>query len=191
MSRAHSALVGTVIRIAQCMGLHRDGDVYQLPPIETHIRRLIWHEICFLDLRTCEAQGPQPSIRKEEYDTKVPLDVDDVDLMKPGRIKPTGRWTDATYAIIRFRATEMHRVAWVDRPRVEKKQISLIHILRKIENWRKSMEEKYFKIIDDRVPIQRLGKFIMKLLTCRLHVMVLHRYLLGAPQKIPDRFRQL
>ncbi|TKA78392.1 hypothetical protein B0A55_04715, partial [Friedmanniomyces simplex] len=81
VSRAHSALVGTAIRLAECMGLHRDGTFYSMSPVEVHVRRLVWHQLCFLDLRTCEATGPRPQIRPGDYDTRFPLNVDDSDLL--------------------------------------------------------------------------------------------------------------
>ncbi|OAF57587.1 hypothetical protein VC83_04854 [Pseudogymnoascus destructans] len=34
------------IRMAECMGLHRDGETYGLNPIETQVRRLIWYQLC-------------------------------------------------------------------------------------------------------------------------------------------------
>ena len=64
VSRAHSVLVGAAIRMAECMGLHRDGETYGMNPLETQVRRLIWYQLCFLDIRTCEAQGPRPTIRR-------------------------------------------------------------------------------------------------------------------------------
>ncbi|KAF2738219.1 fungal-specific transcription factor domain-containing protein [Polyplosphaeria fusca] len=82
VSRAHSALTGTCIRLAECMGLHRDPALYTSNPIETHVRRLVWFQICFLDIRTCEATGPRPQIRREEYDTYFPLNVDDLEKKK-------------------------------------------------------------------------------------------------------------
>ena len=30
-------------------------------------------QLCFLDIRTCEATGPRPQIHKEDYDTRLPL----------------------------------------------------------------------------------------------------------------------
>ncbi|PGH04644.1 hypothetical protein AJ80_08478, partial [Polytolypa hystricis UAMH7299] len=56
ISRAHSTLVGTAIRLAECMGFHRDPEEYGLGAIETHVRRMIWYQICYLDLRTSEMQ---------------------------------------------------------------------------------------------------------------------------------------
>ncbi|KAI9848020.1 MAG: hypothetical protein M1838_000666 [Thelocarpon superellum] len=188
VSRAHSALVATAIRVAQCMGLHRDGQNYGLSPVEIHVRRLIWHQVSFLDLRTCEAQGPAPIIHSDEYDTKIPYNLDDADVQLQ---QNSEKWTDATFSIIRFECTEIHRVIWTDRPRLEKKKISLTHTLAKIEAFRKKMDERVGKILNPRIPIQKCARVVLVLMISRLYVMVLHRYLLSAPHKIPDRFREL
>jgi hypothetical protein len=116
--------------MAECMGLHRDGEAYGMNPLETHVRRLIWHQLCFLDIRTCEAQGPRPTIRRDDFDTKLPLNIDDIDVHATG--KPpiwTHRWTDATFSLIRFEINEMMRTIWVDRPRIERRKISLTAVL--------------------------------------------------------------
>ncbi|MCJ1362752.1 hypothetical protein MMC16_001858 [Acarospora aff. strigata] len=192
MSRAHSALCGTAIRIAECMGLHRDGTEYGLSPVETHVRRLIWYQLCFLDLRTCEAQGPRPGIRKDEYDTQFPLNVDDVDLEKyPPARKSSDRWTDMTLSLIRMEVNEMHRVVWVDRVRLEKKKTSLTAILAKVEKFQRDMKEKYLPMIDERVPIQHYGRLLLDVLYYRMHIMILHRYHNSVSTRIPDRLRQI
>lgn len=96
--------------MAECMGLHRDGSAYGMNPLETHVRRLVWYQLCFLDIRTCEAQGPRPSMRREEFDTKLPLNVNDIDLHATGKV-PTAadHWTDATFCLMRFEINEMMR----------------------------------------------------------------------------------
>lgn len=116
ISRSHSVLVGAAIRMAECMGLHRDGETYGLNHLETHVRRLIWYQLCWLDIRTCEAQGPKPSIRKDDFDVRMPLNVDDIDIRATGP-PPTSSdiWTDSTATVMRFELTEMNRVVWVDR----------------------------------------------------------------------------
>ncbi|KAL8998361.1 MAG: hypothetical protein Q9169_002574 [Polycauliona sp. 2 TL-2023] len=192
ISRSHSALVGTALRIAECMGLHRDGTEYGFGPIETHVRRLIWYHICFLDIRTCEAQGPRPHIRSDEFDTQFPLNVDDEEL--EALDAPTisaSRWTDMTLTLIRMEANEMCRVVWVDRQRLEKKKISLTAVLGKIENFRKTMKDKYIQYINDNIPVQHLGRQICEIITLRMHIMVLHRYHNSVSYQIPDRLRQI
>ena len=48
-----------------------------LTPLQRHVRSLLWYQICFLDFKTAEAQGPHPSIRADDFDIALPLNVDD------------------------------------------------------------------------------------------------------------------
>ena len=175
------------------MGLHRDGKYYGLSPIETHVRRLIWHQICFLDIRTCEAQGPQPSIHKDDYDTEIPLNVDDTDLHPYTTEQPVSStsWTEMTFSLIRFECNDLHRTMWRDRLRLEKKKTSLTTVLGKIETFRRRMEETYGSMCDERIPLQKAGKIIMSLMINKAFIMVLHRYHSSVSSIIPDRLLKM
>ena len=192
ISRAHSVLVGVAIRVGELMGLHRDpADTYGLTPLESHTRRTVWYQLSFLDMRTNEAQGPRPYIRREDFDTKFPFNVNDVDLLSPNPIDSDTAWTDMTFSRMRFECNEMHRVIFNDRTRLDKKQVSLTHILGKIESFRRAMEAKYHPIFNIRVPIQYYGRLVMNILLLRMHISVLHRYHAHASVRIPDRLRQI
>ncbi|KAG9246582.1 hypothetical protein BJ878DRAFT_274233 [Calycina marina] len=192
ISRAHSVLLGAAIRMGECMGLHRDGETYGMNPLETHIRRLIWYQLCFLDIRTCEAQGPRPTIHRENFDTKFPLNVDDADLHPYGLAPvPADRWTDMTFTLMRFEANEMMRTIWVDRPRIERQKISLTAVLTKIETFKKSQAAKYDHMLDEHLPIQKYAKTVKALLMGRFHTMVLHRYHNSVVSPMPERLRTL
>ena len=170
------------------MGLHRDGTGYSLGSVETHVRRMIWYQLCFLDIRTCEAQGPRPGIREDEFDTRFPLNVNDVELESPNPpIESATRWTDMTLSLIRWECVEMHRVVWFDRPRLEKKKITLTAALGKVENFRRTMKEKYLPMIDDSIPIQHEGRLLLEILTLRMHAMLLHKYHNSVSQTIPGK----
>ncbi len=180
------------IRLAECMGLHRDGTHYGLSPVEVHIRRLIWYQLCFLDLRTCEATGPRPQIRKEDYDTRFPLNVDDAEL--EASTTPTedaSRWTEMTIARIRFECNEMHRTIWVERARIARKKSSLTSLLTKIEDFRAATEKKYMPLIDCSTPLGLLAYFTYGILSFRMHVMALSHYITRPRHSVPDRFRRL
>ncbi|KAI0548303.1 hypothetical protein F4679DRAFT_325810 [Xylaria curta] len=194
VSRAHSVLVGAAVRMAECMGLHRDGETYGLTPLETHVRRLVWHQLCFLDIRTCEAQGPKPVIRREDYDTKLPVNCNEEDLVATvGALspEPSDSWTTNTLSLIRFEINEMMRAVWVDRRRLETRRTTLTAVLIKIENFRRRMSEKYDHLLDVSSPLQRYAKCVMYLLTCRLHVMVLHPYYANVATPMPPRLSHL
>ncbi|KAH8675697.1 hypothetical protein BX600DRAFT_507913 [Xylariales sp. PMI_506] len=192
VSRAHSVLVGSAVRMAECMGLHRDGEAYGLTPLETHVRRLIWHQLCFLDIRTCEAQGPKPVIRREDYDTKLPVNCGEEELTDAAAPpEPSERWTTSTLALIRFEINEMMRIIWLDRRKLENRRTTLTAVLTKIESFRRRMSEKYDHLLDVSEPLQRYAKCVMYLLTYRLHVMVLHPYHSNAAHPMPPRLSSL
>ncbi|KAI0176174.1 hypothetical protein GGR52DRAFT_571143 [Hypoxylon sp. FL1284] len=192
VSRTHSVLVGAAVRMAECMGLHRDGEAFGLTPLETHVRRLIWHQLCFLDIRTCEAQGPKPAIRRDDYDTKLPLNCDDDDFTRAVTPpEPSASWTSNTLAIIRFEINEMMRTLWLDRRRVEMRKMTLPSVLIKIEGFRRYVLEKYGGLMDVTQPIQRYAKCVMDLLISRLPVMVLHAYHSKAAPHLPPELNQL
>ncbi|KAI1090419.1 hypothetical protein F5B19DRAFT_484593 [Rostrohypoxylon terebratum] len=192
VSRAHSVLVGAAVRMAECMGLHRDGDAYGLTPLETHVRRLIWHQLCFLDIRTCEAQGPKPVIRRDDYDTKLPINCNEGELTHAAAPPESAdEWTTNTLPSIRFEINEMMRIIWIDRRRLETHRTTLTAVLSKIENFRRRMSEKYDHLLDVTQPIQRYAKCVMYLLTYRLYIMVLHPYHSNAANPMPPRLNQL
>lgn len=78
----HAAWVlnGVVIRIAQKMGLHRDGELLGLSPFDTEMRRRLWWQIIMLDAKYAMQSGLSHSLLPRCWDTKEPRNVNDVDL---------------------------------------------------------------------------------------------------------------
>ncbi|KAH6637584.1 hypothetical protein C7974DRAFT_422587 [Boeremia exigua] len=204
VSRAHSALTGTCIRLAECMGLHTDPSVYSTSPIECQVRRLIWHQICFLDLRTCEATGPRPQIRPDDFDTRLPLNIDDVDL---DRAEHGDRsidskndrtyFTDMTITRMRFECYDMHRYLWVERPKLERKaregekKITLSFLLARIHSFRAAMEKTYLPMLSKRTPLHALASEFYGILSNRLYIHILQKYMTTDKLRMPSRLRQM
>jgi hypothetical protein len=192
VSRAHSALVGTAIRLAECMGLHRDGSHYNMTPIEIHVRRMVWHQLCFLDQRTCEATGPRPQIRKEDYDTRLPANVNDLDFISTdGAIEDRPYWTDNTLFRIRAECIEIRRQIWFDIIALDKKKKTLTSVLVRVQKFRNSLEARFFPMLDENNPLHIFARHIMALGVNGLYIQVLHRYLFSTTTKMPDRLRQV
>jgi Fungal specific transcription factor domain len=192
ISRAHSALVGAAIRLAECMGLHRDPSEYNYSPVDTHVRRLIWYQLCFLDIRTAEVQGPRPSIRGDEFTTKFPLNLNDEDIMA-GSKEGSKEWTDMTFSRIRFESQEIIRDVLIDRIRLEQKKITITGALAKIESFRKAMYERHGPIFNriDMTPLQHAASVTLSFMIHRLHIMLLHKFYNTWPAGMPDRILQL
>lgn len=78
---------GTVVRIAQKMGYHRDGELLNLPPFETEMRRRIWYQIIMQDAKNAMVSGLSHALLPLNWDTKEPQNVNDADLF-PGSTEP-------------------------------------------------------------------------------------------------------
>ncbi|EHA25050.1 hypothetical protein ASPNIDRAFT_122227, partial [Aspergillus niger ATCC 1015] len=74
------AMTAAVHRIAQGLGLHRDGTYLGLSPFETEVRRRLWWAIYSLDCQSSEFRAIGTQIREGTYDTKLPLNIHDSDI---------------------------------------------------------------------------------------------------------------
>ncbi|KAK6501008.1 hypothetical protein TWF506_003764 [Arthrobotrys conoides] len=83
-------ITGTAVRIAQRMGVHRDGTKLNLPPFETEMRRRLWREILILDFRTAELSGAglyTMAMDENAWDSKWPTSINEADIW-PGMTEP-------------------------------------------------------------------------------------------------------
>lgn len=85
----HAAWIlnGVVIRIAQKMGLHRDGEMLGLGPFESEMRRRLWWQIIMLDAKYAMMTGLNHSLLPRVWDTKEPKNLNDVDMF-PSATEP-------------------------------------------------------------------------------------------------------
>ncbi|KAI1758557.1 fungal-specific transcription factor domain-containing protein [Hypoxylon sp. FL1150] len=94
-------LNGVTVRIAQKMGLHRDGEYLELPPFETEMRRRLWWRILLLDAMYALMSGLGHSLLPRSWDTKPPLNVNDSDLYPTMTvIQPKDSPTDMVFCLI-------------------------------------------------------------------------------------------
>lgn len=75
------------MRIAQKMGYHRDGELLNLTPFETEMRRRIWWQIILQDAKLSIVSGLNHKFGHDDHDTKQPLNLSDADLF-PGSTEP-------------------------------------------------------------------------------------------------------
>lgn len=76
-------LTGIAVRLAQRMGLHRDGETLGLPPFEVQMRRRLFWQLLPLDGYAGQVCGTGISISPNSWDTKPPLNIND-DQIFPG-----------------------------------------------------------------------------------------------------------
>lgn len=66
-----------VYRLAQAIGLHRDGSGKAFSPYEAELRRRLWAQIVVLDVRAAQDRGTEPMISEEDYNTLPPTNIND------------------------------------------------------------------------------------------------------------------
>ncbi|KAI0002842.1 fungal-specific transcription factor domain-containing protein [Xylariaceae sp. FL0662B] len=150
-------LTGLAIRIAQSLGLHRDGSNFDdLSPFDIEMRRRMWWSICILDLRSAEDQGTELTIAERTYDTKFPLNVNDTDINPDMTEMPEERrgTTDMTFCLIRYEicslTRRMHSATNGIAPCPRDSQCTLEQREIMLMNMYEHIEEKYLKVCGDK-----------------------------------------
>ena len=72
------------------LGLHRDGSVLGLSPIETEKRPGLWWQLQYLDIILAIKNGVTPVSFSVDWDTRLPLNIEDYDLPTSQSV-PQGR----------------------------------------------------------------------------------------------------
>ncbi|KAI1436936.1 hypothetical protein GGR50DRAFT_647922 [Xylaria sp. CBS 124048] len=105
-------MTGLAIRMAQGLGLQRDGTHFQhLTPFEVETRRRVWYAICALDIRASEDQGTEFTIQYGSFDTELPKNINDADIDIDTKLAPKEREgiTDSTTGIITVETSNITR----------------------------------------------------------------------------------
>ncbi|KAH7368827.1 C6 zinc finger domain-containing protein [Plectosphaerella cucumerina] len=94
-------LSGVLIRIAHKMGLHRDGEMLNLQPFETEMRRRVWWHIVMLDSKYAMTSGFSDTLLPWGWDTRLPSNVNDTNLF-PGstELQPREGSTEMVFVLI-------------------------------------------------------------------------------------------
>lgn len=101
-------VTGVAIRIAQRMGLHRDGESLGLAPFEVEIRRRLFWQLLPLDGYAGQASGTGISVSPDSWDTKQPLNIND-DQIHPGMTHQPDEQKGATEMIFCLSKSELSK----------------------------------------------------------------------------------
>ncbi|KAK8240567.1 fungal-specific transcription factor domain-containing protein [Phyllosticta capitalensis] len=176
-------LTGLAVRMAQTLGIHRDGTHFNLSPFDIEMRRRLWWQICVLDSRASEDHGCDPTIVEASFDTKIPLNVDDSDLYPGMKEFPEERagCTEITFCLIRFEVANVYRRIQYVPPGPERCNMFLANVtLEQKEQWitevHSKVEEKYLKHCDMTVPLYWVVATVSRLIVSKMWLMIYHPY---------------
>lgn len=94
--------MGLTIRNAEKLGLHRDGLVLGLSPLETEERRRVWWQLQHVDLCLGVWGCMTPITLMADWDSKVPSNIEDEDIYTPSTEMPKERKGLTSISYCRF-----------------------------------------------------------------------------------------
>ncbi|KAJ9614406.1 hypothetical protein H2200_002542 [Cladophialophora chaetospira] len=199
-SRTNWTLAGVANRIAQGMGLHRDGSTLGLSIFETEMRRRLWWQLFVLEGRSAELSGSGRFVDFSLSDNLAPVNVNDEDLFPEMTEPPVPqtRPTEMISCLLRIEFgmffKEKHR---------QKSTVDLEN-LRLTEPWKSSLEErdfilnefeqriedKFLRYCDPSVPIQFMSIIIGRGAVNMMRLMAHHPRKWGLQEKLPPAERE-
>ena len=201
--RAVWSLTGVAVRIAQSMGLERDGAPLGLPPFETELRRRIWWQLKTHDFRTAELCGLSKfrDLDTGPGSTQWPTNIND-DQFYPGMpslVAESIALTDnifiaVRYELARFAATRVDkfRQSGIDPNRWDliatENKVMGDEALREIEEL---LETKYLRYCDPTQPLHLLTMLTVRLSMNNVRFLTHHPRRWASIEQTPLSERQM
>lgn len=153
-------LSGIAVRIAQRMGLHRDGEELGLNPFDVQVRRRVFWQLLPLDGISGQVSGTGIAITPDSWDTKQPLNINDEDMW-PGMEHPITEHKGATEMMFCLARTEIGKFHQKVKPVFgdwsklwEGRDLPAIH--EALDQLESHMEETYIRYCDIADPVHCL-----------------------------------
>ncbi|KAH7482695.1 hypothetical protein FOMA001_g6593 [Fusarium oxysporum f. sp. matthiolae] len=173
-------LTSLCVRMAQALGLYRDGQQLGLSPFEVEMRRRLWWAIVSLDVRSAEEMGSDLIIGDKTFDTQLPSNINDADIDPSFTETPTPRQgrTDSAICLSRYEITALSRGLFaaiaqmrpVDPKEVEKSLEEREHML--VEVYER-MEDKFLKhLIREDDPIFWVASLISRIMMAKVGLII-------------------
>ncbi|KAK2625532.1 hypothetical protein QTJ16_004844 [Diplocarpon rosae] len=192
------SMTGLTLRIAQSLGLHRDGSRFGLTPFDTEMRRRLWWQLFILDVRAAEDHGSDPSILDNRCDTNYPLSINDEDLDPEATEEPAERSgvSDMTFCLIRFEVcTLTQKLTYIPQGPVPSEtsmgeMLSLEEKEQMIRECAANLEQKYLQYCDDAGPLYWVTAKIARLIIANMFLVIYYPLTLpGKPSTLSQDIR--
>ncbi|RAK97946.1 putative C6 transcription factor [Aspergillus ibericus CBS 121593] len=157
---------GVAIRIAQRMGLHRDGEALGLSAFDVQMRRRLFWQILPLDGYAGQVSGTGISVAPDSWDIKQPLNIND-DQIYPGMTHQPEEQKGASEMLFCLTKTELSN--FYTRTGVRKKKVGATiqfrdsaEIEKLIDEVESTIESRYLRYCDIVNPVHVLTMGIVR-----------------------------
>lgn len=177
-------LTALLIRLAQALGIHRDGAQFKVSPFETELRRRLWWHIYTLDVRSSENHGCDPTINETAFDTKFPSNTNDIDIYPSMKEPPRDREgvTDMTFDLIRYTiCTAFRRLSYApvgpEPCKTKNASMTLADREKVIEELHQRLENEYLRFCDTKnVPLHWVAATVARLVLAKMWLLIHHPF---------------
>jgi Fungal specific transcription factor domain len=189
---AHSlwVLTGTSVRIAQRLGLHRDGSKHDISPFDVEMRRRTWWQIVFLDGHSSKLAGAGFPAWLAKFDTKIPKNISDSDLSPTMKEPPQDKEgaTEMIFCCLRYETAQALRTARTTTNMDGSWGIAsgaspelLAEKDKAIDALEIKFEKQFVQHCDPSIPLHLLVIYVAKSVICTMRIMAHH------PRQYPDK----
>ncbi|KAI1384919.1 fungal-specific transcription factor domain-containing protein [Hypoxylon trugodes] len=191
--RTMFCLTGIGVRLAQRIGLHRDGAQFNLSPFEVEERRRLWWTLAGFDRRIGELSGSIITAISNGGNCKLPLNINDADLHLHAKDPPPPH-TGATEMIFSLARLEFAKAPGNDKMKGQSSETNP-HAIASVADYRLSgylerfsthMEDTYLRYCDPKVPLHYMTLLMTRSNICKLKIVSgFFRVALTAPTPLP------
>ncbi|EZF29369.1 hypothetical protein H109_01567 [Trichophyton interdigitale MR816] len=184
------SMISIAYRIAQGLGLQRDGTHFNLSPFETEMRRRLWWHICILDFRASEDYGCDPFIYESSYDTRMPLNINDDDISPDSVDFPEEKegCVETSFFLIRCEIVVVNkRLSFIPPSSSCRLQVSRYSVAEReglIDKLSSNLETRFVRHCDMTIPIHWVCATVSRLVIAKLWLMI-HQPMVQKSQRNP------
>ncbi len=175
-------LSGATVRIAQRLGLHRDGANHKISPFDAEIRRRTWWQIVFIDGQTSKLAGAGFPIWLAKFDTKIPLNISDGDLFPTMQVPPVEKEgpTEMIFCCLRNETAQALRNGKISKRRMEGERCFVPGAAimaekdKAIDEIEARFHQRFLRFCDSSIPLHLLVMITAQSVICTLRIMAHH-----------------
>lgn len=116
-------------------------------------------------------------IHDDDFDTPLPVHVDDLAFEMSNLPTPSSGWTDVTLTLMRFEITKLHKTIFREKIALKKRSTDLSTVRLKVEARMQDITKRYLDKLDDSIPLQRCARLTGQSLLSRCIPMLLQVFI--------------
>jgi hypothetical protein len=173
-SRSGWTLISLAVRIAQSLGLHRDGEGHAFSVYEAEMRRRTWWQITVLDNRAAEDRASDPIILHYSFSTLAPSNVNDEDFDTQTQRPLLERQESTEMVFVRVvhdmsaMLRHLSYMPWSSMATNPKRPGKIEQMESKIKEYSERIESEYLSKLDPTIPIHWVASMVGRLIVLKL-----------------------